>query len=429
MAPVTPEKQELAEPQRAARQPPTQGLDGRLATLEARLADAVNSVSEVFLLWDAEDRLILANRRFRSLYRQVSRKIRRGQSFLRFLDIIAAAEDPGEDPLSWRRKRLTLHRNGGTGEFRLADGRWLQITERPTAEGGRVMVGTEVTGFKQREETEAAIRRQIERQAANSRALVRKLNDAREKEHAARLEAERANLAKSEFLAAMSHEIRTPLNAILGFAEVIGMEIFGPAGHPKYADYANDIHRAGQHLLELIDDVLDVAKIEAGKLELDLQPLDAREIATRCRTLIADRAARKGLGLSTRLPPSLPVRADRRALRQILFNLLSNAVKFTPEGGRVTLGGRLEDEAVVIQVRDTGCGIPEEEIERLMRPFERAEKGYASPEQGTGLGLPLARSLTEMHGGSLHLMANPGGGLLAELRLPRLMEGTAFTSS
>ena len=236
--------------------------------------------------------------------------------------------------------------------------------------------------------------------------------------------AENANRTKSMFLANMSHELRTPLNAIIGFSEIMQAEMFGRLGDARYTDYTRMIHDAGAHLLELINDILDMSKIEAGKFELERKRLDVREVAGDCLALMEERAAAAGVRLQSELP-SAPVwlQSDRRALKQILLNLLSNAVKFTPTGGSVLLrvgqgearrGGRV----CTLAVRDTGIGIPAEAIKRLGSPFVQLRDGADHAHQGTGLGLALVRALAEMHDGVLGIDSVLGAGTTVTVELP-----------
>ena len=214
----------------------------------------------------------------------------------------------------------------------------------------------------------------------------------------ARNEAEARERGKTRFLANMSHELRTPLNAVLGFSDIMRQRLFGPIPD-RYAEYADNIHQAGGHLLDLINDLLDVSKIEAERYTLAVEKFDAREVVSDAMALVRINAEEKGVALSGVLPPdAAEVSADRRALKQIALNLLSNAVKFTPEGGSVVATVEVVGPYLEIVVSDTGVGIAPEDVKRLGRPFEQA----GAPEQrrqGTGLGLSLVRAFAELHGG------------------------------
>ncbi len=250
--------------------------------------------------------------------------------------------------------------------------------------------------------------------------LQRQLEDRNADLEAARARAEAASRAKSEFLATVSHELRTPLNAVIGFSDVQCKEIYGPLGHPRYREYARDIHASGTHLLDLITTILDISKAEARKLQIEPVWLDPRPILEITVRLIRESAEVKRIRLSAEIPEA-PLRcyADPHALKQILLNLLSNAVKFTPEGGAVTLQlHMLADRRIEFVVRDTGIGIATSDLPRLMQPFEQASRGYARQNGGTGLGLPLVDSLVRLHGGELHIDSTIGQGTAAIVRLP-----------
>ena len=232
--------------------------------------------------------------------------------------------------------------------------------------------------------------------------------------------AELANRAKTEFLANMSHELRTPLNAVIGFSEIMESELLGPLGSNQYKSYAADIHESAQHLLTLINDILDVAKIEAGAHELREEVVDPRDIISAVRRLVAERATRAEQSFEVSLPDDLPrLRADERKLKQVLLNLMSNAIKFTPEKGVVELSARLDgDGSFIFQVSDTGIGISKEDIPRAFAPFEQVDSRLNRQFEGTGLGLPLSAGFVRLHGGRLDLESEPGVGTRAIVRLP-----------
>ncbi|MFQ5786207.1 MAG: sensor histidine kinase, partial [Alphaproteobacteria bacterium] len=222
-------------------------------------------------------------------------------------------------------------------------------------------------------------------------------------------------------LANMSHELRTPLNAIIGFSEMIRDGVFGPLGDPKYKEYAVDINASGAHLLEIINDILDLSKIEAGKLKIEETIVDVPRVVQGCFTLIKDRAASGGITLSQRLAPDLPaLRADERKLKQILINLLSNAIKFTPAGGSVVLHAELNERGEFsIGVADTGIGIAAEDIPKVMSSFGQADGSLNRKYEGTGLGLPLTKALVELHGGTFELESKVGVGSTMTARFPQ----------
>ena len=245
---------------------------------------------------------------------------------------------------------------------------------------------------------------------------------------ASREAAERANRVKSDFLASMSHELRTPLNAIIGFSEMISAEMLGDL-NPRYAQYARDIHRSGQLLLELINDVLDLSKLEAGKASLNETKLDLVDLVRNCLALVRTQAEEKNLVVTEELPKELPsVRADARALKQVLLNLLSNAIKFTPPGGRVSAGARFDPSlGIMLFVADTGIGMSAEEVKVAMEPFGQIDSMLAREHPGTGLGLPISAALVKLHGGEIRIDSIPGEGtrLTATLPLERVVARAA----
>jgi len=237
---------------------------------------------------------------------------------------------------------------------------------------------------------------------------------------AATAAAQAASLAKSEFIANMSHELRTPLNAVIGFSEIIKDQLFGADALPRYVNYATDIHRSGTHLLEIINDILDLSKIEAGKLELKEERVELAEVVKACLALVADRAEQAGVSLAADLPEPPPViRGDERAIKQVLINLLSNAVKFTPIGGKVVVEARADAQGgICLKVQDNGIGMSPSDIPKAMEAFGQLESAHTRKYAGTGLGLPLVKSLVEMHGGQFRLISEVAVGTSAEVLLP-----------
>lgn len=252
------------------------------------------------------------------------------------------------------------------------------------------------------------------------RKLEHSLADAREGALVARDVAETANRAKSMFLANMSHELRTPLNAIIGFSDVMSRELYGPMGSARYRDYAGRIGEAGQHLLEVIGDVLDMSKIEAGRYEIICEDVELALLIGECVDLMSERAEAANVRLSSDLAGPGGVFADRRAVKQILLNLLSNAIKFTPAGGSIAISTRETGGRLVLAVSDTGIGIPAEDLQRLGNPFVqlRSMPADVAVQEGTGLGLALVRALAERHGGRLHIESEDGHGTRVHVELP-----------
>ena len=374
----------------------------RARQAERRLSDAIGSVSEAFVLWSRNNRLLMCNDNFRTFFNIEARLLKPGAPREAVEQVMAMAI----------RRRDRLQGAPGASEVELYDGRWLHLSERQTAEGGLVLTAADISALKRQE---TVLRQNQERLEESAKALI----ELAEKHRQASAIAESASRAKSEFLANMSHELRTPLNAIIGFSEMMEREMFGRLGDPRYKEYAGDIHSSGQHLLALINDILDMSKIEAGKLNLHPEPLDLLEVAEDVIRLVRTRAEAGGLTLLLDFPALPAVDADYRALKQILLNLLTTALKFTPRGGKVEVtAGERPDGRVRVSVKDTGIGIADTDLSRLAKPFEQVESQHSKTQQGTGLGLALTKSLVEHHGGDLDIQSRPGVGTTVSFSLP-----------
>ena len=387
---------------------------------DLRLRDAIETIPEAFVLWDAENRLVLCNSNFQALHHLPDDAVAAGSAY----ETVVAA---GKKPII----RTTVANEDGqppgarTFEAQLDDGRWMHISERRTKDGGYVSVGTDITKIKLHEQrlVEGEKRRiatiddlrmsqqALERQADQLADLAGKYADEKTR-------AEEANAAKSKFLANMSHELRTPLNAIIGFSEIMEAQMFGPLGAEKYSEYSRDIKESGQYLLDVINDVLDMSKIEAGGIRLAPEEVDLDPVLADCMRVVWGRANEKRLVLKSDVAPAIALKADRRALKQIALNLLSNAVKFTPEGGTVTVRGHVRAGMVTIVIQDSGIGIPKDALRKLGRPFEQVESQLTKRHQGSGLGLAIAKSLVELHGGAMRIFSTLGKGTTVMVRLP-----------
>jgi two-component system, cell cycle sensor histidine kinase PleC len=396
------------------------------AAADVRLRDAIETIPEAFVLWDAENRLVLCNSNFQSLHNLPDEATVAGMSY----EQIIAAE---------RKPVVHAHRVGEPGaesaqpnnpgartfEAQLEDGRWLHVSERRTKDGGYVSVGTDITTIKRHEsrlvEGEQRLIATIADLRKSQQALeiqAHQLAELADKYSEEKTRAEEASQAKSTFLASMSHELRTPLNAIIGFSEIMEAAMFGPLGTAKYDEYCRDIKRSGQFLLDVINDVLDMAKIEAGRIKLDFESFEVGEIVAEAMRVVSGRAASKRLAMVTDVAPGVRLHADKRAIMQIAINLLSNAVKFTPEGGRVRVRARICAGAVSFLFEDNGIGIPKEALKKLGRPFEQVESLLTKTHQGSGLGLAIAKSLAELHGGAMRIRSTLNRGTVVLLRLP-----------
>ncbi len=373
-----------------------QKLTSERARAEAHLRGAVDSIREGFAYYDADDRLVFWNDEYVHAMQESAEMITIGA---RFEDILRANVANnlftfGEDEKDrYIRRRLEEHRNPtGLNMLELADHRWFIIEDAKTPDGGTVVTLTNITNLK---ETEASLQ-------------------------AAKDVAEHANRAKTEFLANMSHELRTPLNSIIGFSDAMKNEIFGRLGHPNYDDYAGHIMKSGEHLLEVIGDILDISKIEAGEATIDESNIDVRSIFQACVTMVKAQANEKHIDLKIVVSTDLPaLRADSRHLKQIVLNLLSNALKFTESGGNVALTAGLGDaDEIVLIVEDTGIGIAAGDIVKILEPFGRVVSNPELSSPGTGLGLSLSKHLLELHGGRIEVDSEVGKGTSVTVRMP-----------
>jgi two-component system cell cycle sensor histidine kinase PleC len=392
----------------------------RTTAADLRLRDAIETIPEAFVLWDADNRLVLCNSIFQELHRLPDSAVVAGAPY----ETVVAA---GTRPIV---RTSNINEDGQpqgarTFEAQLTDGRWMHISERRTKDGGYVSVGTDITKIKQHEQKliDGEKRRiaTINDLRQSQQALERQtdeLADLAEKYAEEKTRAEDANQAKSKFLANMSHELRTPLNAIIGFSEIMESGMFGALGASKYTEYSRDIRASGQYLLDVINDILDMSKIEAGSLHFEPETVRLDEIFADSLRVVSGRASEKRLTLNSDIAAGIALHADRRALKQIALNLLSNAVKFTPEGGTVSVRGHARGGMVTIAIADNGIGIPREALHKLGRPFEQVESQLTKRYQGSGLGLAIAKSLVEMHGGAMRISSVLGDGTMVVVRLP-----------
>ena len=389
-----------------------QEAEARVSRLEKQLRAAIESFSGPFALWDSRRRLLLWNKSFAETFGLGADLLRQRASY----EAIAAA--------SQARIRREKHDSAepDVRVIELSTGQWVHIVERRTVDGGIVTVGVDITALKHKEEELARNERRMQDALNRAESQEYRIKALAREAHDERLKAEDASRAKSAFLANMSHELRTPLNAVIGFSEIMAKELFGPLPNEQYKQYSHDIFDSGNHLLDLINDILDMAKIEAGKLTLAPRALDPSVAIDQAVRLTKRKAEEKGLSIVVDAEDLPEIEADHRAVKQMLLNLLSNAVKFTDEGA-IMVHARANQSGLTLRVVDTGCGIPPEHLPRLAQPFQQVEQELARNHSGTGLGLALTKSLAEMHGGKLAIQSEVGKGTIVTITLPRVFNG------
>ena len=361
---------------------------------EQRLRDAIESLTDGVALFDAANRLIMCNTRYRTMWPGREEIANPGitlETLIRKYLELAVSHGMKFDIDAETATALQQHTQfRSSRDIPIFDGRWFQVSNHPAADGGFAITCTDITALKEREES----LRKVHQQAVHAKET-----------------AEGANRSKSDFLANMSHELRTPLNAVIGFSEIIKDALLGDDSIEPYKGYAQDIHDSGSHLLSLINDILDMSKIEAGKLELVEEHVDLTDAIDASIRLVKERAHQNKISLITDIPEDLPkLNCDLRKFKQIAINLLSNAVKFTPEGGTITTQVSTgDDNDLYLRITDTGIGIGKDQLDKVLEPFGQAEIGLDRQYEGTGLGLTLTQALTELHGGRLKIESETEG--------------------
>ncbi len=363
----------------------------------SRLSEAVESFSDGFSLFDSNDRLVKCNQRFREIHAQVADLLVPGVPFEEIVrayvskGLVADAVGNEEE---WIRRRMRMHRHP-TEDFEVKhlDGRWLRVSERRTTDGGCVSIRTDITALKERQEDLATQQRR----------------------------ADSANRAKTDFLLTMSHELRTPLNAIIGFSEVMKQQLRGPLGDERYVDYASDIYDSARHLLAVINNILDISRIEAGRLELDEQAVVIGDEIEKALRFVEDDAKAAKIRLVRDIEAGLPLLlGDPHKIQQIVINLAGNAVRYMQDSGQVTVSARRNAEGgIVLTVADDGRGMTPEDVERVISPFVRLSNPMVRQHDGTGLGLPLVKALVELHGGRFSLSSDIGKGTTGTAVFPK----------
>ena len=358
------------------------------------LGATIQSIEDGIAVWDRDRKLQHWNRAYMQMWQFPESFLRSGVTMDEMLDELAKTDraqrletddlgKPATDPKAFE--------PSGRWLYRRSDGRLLSVRRLPIGDEGYMAICSDLTAQKRHED---------ELVKAWEQAVI-------------------ANRSKSEFLANVSHELRTPLNAIIGFSEVVERELFGPLGNERYVSYVRDIRNSGEHLLSLINDILDLSKIEAGRFQLRMEEVDCNEIAQSVARLIRPRTVEHGLTMKIDLPDRpVVLNADKRAVKQVLINLLSNAVKFTPENGTVTLASRPWHDGVEFIVSDTGIGIDEKDMHVALAPFGQIDSQFTRKYEGTGLGLPIVKGIVELHGGTLEIKSEPTQGTSVIVRFP-----------
>jgi two-component system cell cycle sensor histidine kinase PleC len=360
---------------------------------EPTLTSLINGMSDSATLWDHADRLILWNDRALEIHADIGETLVLGGSFANVIARCADLERPdGSSREEFIASSLARHQSAtGNREEIWIGRRCLSIAERQLPGGAVLRLETDVTAQKIHE---------VELRAAKEKA-------------------EAASHSKSTFLANMSHELRTPLNAVIGFSDILKSQMLGPIGNDKYLEYASHISDSGAHLLHLVNYILDLSRIEAGRYELRRELLGPTELIADVLRLMRVSADKANIELLTAVAAELPsLLVDRRAIRQVLLNILSNAIKFTPAGGRISISANVVDDMLAIVVADTGIGIAKEDLPRLANPFEQAGDAYSRNQGGTGLGLAITKKLAQLHGGTMRIDSAIGEGTTVTVELP-----------
>ena len=381
------------------------------------LRNAIETSPEAFALWDKNHNMVLSNARFREIFKLHEIGPDHAPSYQQFGAQVSK--------LMMRPRRPTRSFQQTSYQAQLRNGRWLNIQERATSNGGHLCVSFDVTNLKTVQQNLLIREKQmcstVEDLRLSRRELEQKTQKLAELADKLMLEKERAedaNRVKAEFLANISHELRTPLNAIIGFSDMMQREVLGEIGHEKYKHYVNDIHMSGAYLLQLINDILDMSRIEAGRLKLDCKPCSLNQLLNECLNIIAPQALKAEIQLTSRLDDEIACKLDQRAIKQVVLNLMSNAIKFTDQGGEVQLEAHQGPSSISIIVQDNGIGISQSQISQLGKPFAQLENQMTKTHPGTGLGLAISRSLIDLHGGKLTIESEIGEGTRVEVCLP-----------
>ncbi|MBL4741134.1 MAG: PAS-domain containing protein [Sneathiella sp.] len=370
----------------------------RQLELEDIFLDALENIPEAYVIYDKNGKLVRCNDKFRALYNYTKKEASFGVHFstLNGLDLERGTIKFQDGETATTRflpvKNGRFQKKSSPTIFQLSDDRWIKITDSALNSGGVISIQSDVTELKKNE------------------ILLKE----------AKQQAEISDRAKSEFMANMSHELRTPLNAIIGFSSLLGSEIYGPHSNPRYKEYAHDIEGAGEHLLSLINEILDLAKIETGSMSLNERKVNIRQLCKSCKTMVDTRASERNIKIDINIsPPSLSLYADPIRLKQILVNLVSNAVKFSQKDSRVSITWKIEKEKVSLIVQDSGIGIEQEFLPHLYEPFQRSKLSKDIKSEGTGLGLTLVKRFSDAHDAKLIVTSKPGKGTIFKVEFPK----------
>ncbi|HAU29546.1 MAG TPA: hypothetical protein DCW68_05475 [Rhodospirillaceae bacterium] len=385
-------------PMEAFLAPPGVGIvfSSPLPEQQVETFEEAEKLPDGFARFDPADLMLDCNERFMELFSSNGSGVEPGMSFSDILKVFISRPTwklPEKLTRAWLSSRVHEHQNPvGPVIIDRGDGMLLRCSEHKLADGSIVGIYSDISH------------------------LIRREQDLFEAKEAA----ETASKTKSDFLATVSHELRTPLNIIIGFSEMIQNQLLGPIENQHYMEYVRDINQSGTHLLELINDILDLSKAEAGKIELNNEIVEVPALIESGLRMIRERAHAAELDLVSDVSPRVScVLADRRRMLQVLLNLLSNAVKFTPAGGSITIVADSNDDGITIKVIDSGIGIAPEDIPKALRPFGQIDSSLSRKYQGTGLGLSLTKRLMEIHGGSLRIDSVVGKGTTVSVHLPR----------
>lgn len=395
------------------------------ATADMRVRDAIESITEAFALFDSDQKLVAANSKYQSLFRLNPEILRPGTP--------RAAIEMTADRESMHQQRL-ISDCKETGcrsyELRLMDGRWLSVNERRTKDGGFVFIGSDITAHKTYETALASHNEVLESMVAHLESSktslqekTRRLAELNDLYLVQKAEAEAANRAKAEFLANMNHELRTPLNHIINFAQMMEAEMMGPLGHERYREYAGDIGKSGDYLLGVISDILDMANIEAGRVNLERERISVAELVEEARRKHGEFADSRQVSIDIRSEGPLHMIGDRRALLQIIDNMFRNSVKYTRAGSSIGVRAKRHGDAIQLFFEDNGFGIADEMMEKMGRPFEQTGSVLQDGYKGSGLGFAISKSLAELHGGAIRVRTKIGSGTIVMVTLP--VEGAA----